>query len=454
MNEAVTQFAIPNDRQSAGLRVLNEIQREARSAERVAELRYLVANRTGALVSYRQAVVYERRGKRVRVTALSGVSDFDPRAEFTRLLDRLLNHLQRAGRLDQTGTVGPADCAPAIAQEWSKDLPGEALVVPFRRDDRTFAGLILLRDEPWTDGERQICDWLADAYAHAWLALKPRTLIRVRRRPIVRRAVMAGLAAAVIAAAFLPVRLSAVAPARIVSRTPAVITAPYNGLVRSIDVEPFSAVRKGDVLFHLDDTVIRSKYEIALRALDVAQAELRRVSRRAFSDTDSKAQITILEKRVELRETEAAYQKSLLDRTVVRAPAAGVAVFADRNNWIGKPVQVGERIMQIADPDDSVLEIDLPVSDAIALDVGARVVLFLDTDPLRPLEARISRTSYEPLVAADRISVYRLRAHFAKDAASPRLGAHGTAKIYGEEVSLFFYLFRRPIAEIRRLTGF
>ncbi len=453
MNEAVSRFSIPGDRQTAGLRVLNEIQREARAAERLAELCYIAVNRTGALVSYRQAAIYERRGGKVRVTALSGVADFDPRAEFTRTLDRLLARLSKAGKLERSGTLRPADCGPEVAEEWSKDLPAEALVVPFRRDGPGFAGLILFREEPWTDGELQICDWLADAYSHAWIALKPKTVVRMRRRHVVRRLLLAACVVGLVAAAFLPVRLSAVASSRIVARSPIVVTAPYDGLIKSVDVEPFNTVKRGDVLFRLDDTVIRSRYEIALRALEVARAEHRRVSRRAFSDSDSKAQISILEKRVELRRTEADYQKSLLDRTVVHAASAGVAVFADRNDWIGKPVRVGEKIMQIAEPTDSILEIDLPVGDAIALDVGARVVLFLDTDPLHPQEARISRTSYEPVVAENQVAVYRLRARLAKDATSARLGAHGTAKIYGQEVTLFFYLFRRPIAEIRRMTG-
>ena len=60
----------------------------------------------------------------------------------------------------------------------------------------------------------------------------------------------------------------------------------------------------------------------------------------------------ILEKRVELRETEAAYQKS--PRPDSRACAGGGGrCSADRNTWIGKPVQEGERIMQIADLNDS-----------------------------------------------------------------------------------------------------
>ena len=34
-----------------------------------------------------------------------------------------------------------------------------------------------------------------------------------------------------------------------------------------------------------------------------------------------------------------------------------------------------------------------------------------------------------------------------------RLGLHGTAKVYGEEVSLGYYLLRRPLSALRAWTG-
>ena len=37
--------------------------------------------------------------------------------------------------------------------------------------------------------------------------------------------------------------------------------------------------------------------------------------------------------------------------------------------------------------------------------------------------------------------------------AIPRIGLRGTAKVYGEKVSLFYYLFRRPITYLRQHLG-
>ena len=35
----------------------------------------------------------------------------------------------------------------------------------------------------------------------------------------------------------------------------------------------------------------------------------------------------------------------------------------------------------------------------------------------------------------------------------PRIGLRGTAKIFGEEVKLFFFLFRKPIIFVRQTLG-
>ena len=40
-----------------------------------------------------------------------------------------------------------------------------------------------------------------------------------------------------------------------------------------------------------------------------------------------------------------------------------------------------------------------------------------------------------------------------QDQVVPRLGLRGTGQIVGEEVSLFFYLFRRPLTTLRQTLG-
>ena len=70
------------------------------------------------------------------------------------------------------------------------------------------------------------------------------------------------------------------------------------------------------------------------------------------------------------------------------------------------------RIVQIADPAAAELRIDLPVADAIALDEGARVDLFLDVDPLEPRRASMSYAAYEAEPTPAGVLAYRVIAAF------------------------------------------
>jgi hypothetical protein len=151
---------------------------------------------------------------------------------------------------------------------------------------------------------------------------------------------------------------------------------------------------------------------------------------------------------------EVAYVSSLLDRLSVKADRAGIAVFEDRNDWTGRPVTIGERILTIADPNQAELEIRLSVPDAITLEPGAPVAFFLNVAPERSIGAVLRYASYEATPSPDGVLSYRLKASFAAGQAPPRIGLKGTAKIYGHRVSLFYFLMRRPLAAVRQVLGF
>ena len=102
------------------------------------------------------------------------------------------------------------------------------------------------------------------------------------------------------------------------------------------------------------------------------------------------------------------------------------------------------------------LEIELPVSDAIVANEGSRVRFFLDTSPLDPIEAKLVRTSYQAVRTGSEVLAYTLVAELqpGTDDAVFRIGLRGVAQVFGEDVSLFFFLFRKPIASLRQYIGY
>jgi hypothetical protein len=141
--------------------------------------------------------------------------------------------------------------------------------------------------------------------------------------------------------------------------------------------------------------------------------------------------------------------------TKIAAQTEGLAIYSDKRELTGRPVAVGERILEIANPKSIEARIELPVADAIALQPGARVKVFLDSDPLQPWPAAIKRSDYKARIGENDIVSFRIVATLDVDESRPlpRLGVRGTAQLTGDNVALGFFLFRRPITAFRQWTG-
>ena len=109
--------------------------------------------------------------------------------------------------------------------------------------------------------------------------------------------------------------------------------------------------------------------------------------------------------------------------------------------------------MTIADPNLVEFLIWLPVKDSIIINNKAKVKIFLDINPMNSLKGKVLRASYKPYLSPSEVLSYKLVASFDENQEIPRLGLRGTAKIYGSRVTLFYYLFRKPITYMRQFIG-
>jgi hypothetical protein len=437
------------------LSTLVQLVKRARHAASREELGFIAVNETLQLVDYRQGSLWLRQpGGQGRIAALSGVPVVERGAPFTLWLTRVLRKLETAEDADKTRRIGAADFGGALAAEWKEWLPAHALWLPLSGPRGRLGALLFARDKAWSEAESYLLQELADGYASAfanlagrrrrgWLAALPRTGGRLKL----------AVAALAILALFLPVHLTALAPAEVVPFEPTIVRAPLDGVVDRIAVDPNAAVRKGDLLATLDERALANKLEVAVKSLATADAEYRQAAQQAVFDEKSRARLAVLKGRADERASEAAYLRSLLARVKVVAAQDGIALFSDPNDWIGRPVSIGEKLMEIADPRSAELEIWLPASDAITFDTGADVEFFLNAAPDAPVRAKLRQASYEAAVDPAGVVAYRLKASFASKDLPPRIGLRGTAKIFGERVSLFYYLMRRPLAAARQFLG-
>ncbi len=420
------------------------LERQARAARDIDSLAYVLANDAQGLFGYRHAALLIA-GK---VRALTGISVVEPNAPFVAFVENAAAQLFAQELSAQAHVVERQSLSQQAQSDWQSLSAASVYWLPLLdRQQKPFGGLWIAREQPWSEAEQALLAQLGDSYSHAWLALQPRKPWRLRWP---RKKVLA-VAAAVSLLLLAPIRQSVLAPAEVVPKNGQVVTAPLDGVIAEFMVKPNQSVSKGEVLLRFDATSIKAQADVAERSLNVAEAELKTNTQRAFSDAESSSRIDLLAARVEQKRAERDYASQLLARTEVRAERDGIAVFADAQRWTGKPVQTGERLMEIADPRQAELRIELAVGDALDFKQGAEVALFLDSDPLNRHTARLQRSAYEAQQTASGQLAYRLDAEFEE--APPRIGLRGTAKIFGERGPLALYLLRRPLAALRQTVG-
>ncbi|MCQ4240267.1 efflux RND transporter periplasmic adaptor subunit [Stutzerimonas stutzeri] len=421
------------------------LERQARRAGNVEQLAFAMVNDGQALFGFRHAALLIA-GK---VQALTGISVVEPNAPFVAFVERAVSQLLDQARLNDAHSVDPERLDKQVRVDWQSLSANQAYWLPLKnRQNETFGGLWLAREQAFSEAEQSLLSQLADTYAHAWLALQPRKPWRLRWP----RKKLLAVGAALSLILLVPVRQSVLAPAEVVPQGGRVVAAPLDGVIAEFLVKPNQRVVEGELLVRFDATSLKAQADVAERVLGVAEAELKANAQRAFADAESSSRIDLLAARVEQKRAERDYARQLLARSEVRAERSGITVFADAQHLTGKPVQTGERLMQIADPTQAELRIELPVGDAIALQPGAEVALFLDSDPLNRHDAQLERSAYEAQTTAAGQLAYRLDASFV--GAPPRIGLRGTAKLFGDRAPLAYYLMRRPLAAARQSLGF
>lgn len=423
---------------------LQNLQSRALLAESRATLGFVMVNETRNLVQYRQAVLWDGAG---RVSAVSGVSKPERSAPYTLWLEALFAEM--IDTKPEPGLINQGEISDKLRASWSDWLPPQAMWLPFGEG---LGGLIYARDEAWSQPETEFLQGLSLVYAAASQAKRGHE----RSNPILwgkKRFVQIGVVVALIAVSFLPVPLSVLAPAEIVAANPLVVRAPYEGVMDKIYVTPNQIVEAGQLLFELDDTALSSKLKVAIKVLATAKAEYEQVTQKALYDLKAKNRLAILKGKTEEKSAEVEQLRTLLERIRVRAKGAGVVIVDDPSEWIGRPVSIGERVMAIAQERDTEVEAWLSVGDAVELQAGSPMKIFLNTSPLNALRAEVRYAAYRALERPDGTLAYRIRANLMPTEEKPRLGLKGTARIETGRVTLFYWMMRRPIATIRQYVG-
>jgi len=437
------------------LLTLGALRDKAMAADSLNALAFSIANDTYPLLGFRQALVFACHASgQHELLCVSGLARPQEDSPYLVWLRRAVPWLAQhvAGAAPAWLARSQLEPAPEVSDGWAEWWPEGAWCIPIHgRSGRRLGLVLFLLDEPVREELAPLLQGLFQTWSYCWSALSGQGRLKGWRPR--RSHVLAALAVGA-ALLFVPVRQTALAPAEIVSQQAQIITSPIDGVIARMHVRPNQPVQAGAPLFTLDETTLRNRADVLRKEVAVADAELVAASQRAFDSPQSKGELTVLTGKAQQRRSELSGVLAQLERTQVAAPRAGVAVYGDPNDWLGKPVVTGERILLVADPAQPAMRVQLPVADAIALEAGAPVTLYLTAYPLQPLHGKILETSYQARLNEESVVAYRLLVSIDDgDEATRRLGLHGTAKLYGSRVVLGYYLLRRPMAAVRAWLG-
>jgi hypothetical protein len=456
-------FSHVSDEGAHILATLIGLSKQARASEDISVLQFLLVNETHQLIPYRQAIFWDSSAG---VRAISGLVSIEDNAPFVQWLNSLLPGLEPT-----PGPLALDRLSPLDVQAWSEWLAPQALWLPLAGADAGMAdaGLLLVRDDPaWSLPEQALLEEWLGLWRESWLArqAKPRAtwLQWLWPRPAPRsepawtwrrlwqhRATRILLFLALIG--LIPVRLTVLGPGELVPAQPALVRAPLDGVVESILVEPNQPVGVGQPLLTLDRTLLQGELQVARQALATLEADYRRGSEQAIFQATAPGEVTLIKGRLQEQRAEVVYLEERLAQGSVVAAQAGIALFTDPTEWVGRPVVTGERIMVIADPQRVELEGWLSPSDAIALPEQARVKLYLHSAPLSPVIGTLRNRALQPEQRPDGSFAYRLRATLEAEGTLPQIGQRGTLKVIGHWTTLAGWLLRRPLAAARTTLG-
>lgn len=485
------------------LAMLWQLSARAREAPSEETLGFVIVNETLSLVPYRQAAWWRAPAPVPgAVAAVSGLPQSDPGAPYVQWLGEVCRAIERREHAASNGTdgrqaaqpassgEGPAEAAgpnasvrkpsaqnatpknaepaaPAwphaftahelpdpLAAEWDAWWPAHALWVPLvDRTGRSFGGAVFVREQPWTPIDEALLAELARVWSHALAAFSPRASwlervkLALRFGKHRRRVLVAAVCALVV-----PVPLTVLAPAEVTPKDPFVVRAPLDGVIDRLFAQPNQRVEAGTPLFALDSTALASRYALANKNYATAQEEYRQTAQLAVTDDKDRLDMALRKGKLDQSAVELDYTARELARVSVNAPRAGVAVFSDPNDWNGKAVSIGEKVMLLADPAHVELTAYVPVADNVDVVPGASITLYPKSSPLASYDARIDTVAYRAEPTPEGVVAYRVKATFVGNVRPP-LGVMGTARIHGRWVPLAYYLLRRPLASARQWLG-
>ncbi|GEM_PF-6678357 len=422
-----------------------------RQTKDVDTLQLLIVNMLQKVFPYTQAVLFHNHLGSYKTTAASDISQINEHSPTIHWLNEnvypwLVSKYETPTYFDLTELNQPID------EYYHKTIHG--LYIPLQSPQIGERGVVFWMKEKSEDDLLNFSSVIANTIVYCWekiILQNTKTKSFGLTHHDKKYFIFASIICVIILFVF-HIRENTIALAEVSPKNPQLITSSINGTVSKITVQPNQSVKAGQILIRLDDITVKSELEQSLQALRVAEDKYQKAFRHAFTDEKSRKEMQILRSEAEQAQASYQYHLQLLSRTIIKTTISGVALYTDPTDWLGKPVKIGEKIMLVADPNEKEITFWVPIDSMIVPETGQTPKFYPNENPLQTITLHLKYINPIAEVRADGILSYFGVADLPANS-NVRLGEQGTIKIYGKRVTVFYYLFRRPIRYLRQHLG-
>ena len=157
---------------------LLQLESQARAAQSVKELCFLLANETRRLIAFRQACVFSfgtNIRRRCQVEVVSSVAVVDRKSPLVQWMENVVSSLWESQALEAPCHLNADQCPKHLQADWRRFAFPHVLWCPIIwSNQQVLGGMWLARERPWQEGEIQLIRRFAETVAHAWNALGKR----------------------------------------------------------------------------------------------------------------------------------------------------------------------------------------------------------------------------------------------------------------------------------------
>lgn len=426
------------------LATLNQLTLKAFSCRSRKNLLFIMLNDTVHLVKYDRATLWHVSAHQTNCLGVSGHTSIEKN---NALIQRMSKVVQKLPDRSKAQSIHLPK-----TKEGGAEGTEESLWLPIHSRGKTSLGLWLERmsPTPWQEKEIQLLSFLIKAYSQAWERLTPRFSLHVPSKiwVFLLSAFLIGFLF------FLPVPLRVVAPCEIVSQDPIYITAPLDGIIKQMIVKPGEVVKKESLLFTYDKQVPMQDFHVAEKQVEIAQSQLNRAMTQGVNDPKQLAETAVWQLQLEKEKIQLHLAQERVDMLEVKSPAEGVAIFDNPEEWRGKKVSTGEKILIVSNPGKTKIRLWVPESDNVVIQKNKIIKVYLNIDPLKSYDAKLNYVADYSMMTTKGINSFSAEAAWVNPPSEARLGLEGNAILYGDDVSVFYWLFRKPILKIREWFEF